>query len=168
MGIVILVVPFILVFVSIIFIKPLVGFITVLYANYFALGIARYLPAPLGLSVDGLLVLTWLAIFFSQFNKKVEWKKAWNGLTIAAIIWFAYALFQLFNPEAVSRVAWFLCNAWCFFIHDAYCPPGFLLFNNKHYLDLMLKLWAWFTLLGVAKGAMQLIIGPDPWEKTLA
>jgi hypothetical protein len=164
-AIIVLILPFILVWVSYVFYKPVIGVITILFANYFIMGLARYVPGPLGLSVDGLLTLTWLAVIFSQFNKKVEWNKAWNGLTIAAIIWFAYSLFQLLNPEAVSRIAWFYAMRGVSLYMILTVPLIFIVFNAEKDLNLFIKLWAWFTLIGVAKGMMQLYIGPDPWEQ---
>jgi hypothetical protein len=164
-GIVALFVPFIVGYVIWVFLNPLVGFLSLFIANYFILGIARYLPGPLGLSVDALLVLTWLSLFFTQFNRKVEWGKAWNSLTIISIVWFVYILFELFNPEARSRVAWFYSMRGVGLYMLLTIPLTFILLDKRKYLDLMLRLWAIFTLLGVAKGMMQLYIGPDPWEK---
>jgi hypothetical protein len=164
-GILFLLLPLGLLSVVAIFIHPIRGLIAVFVVNYFAMGIARYIPGPLGLMIDGLLVLTWIAVFFSQFNKKVEWKKSWNGLTIVAIIWYSYTLFQLINPEVVSRVAWFYAMRGISLYMLLAVPLVFLLFDNKKHLDLVLRLWAWFTILGVLKGAAQHYIGPDPWEQ---
>ena len=161
----ILLLPFAVLFVGAVFIKPERGLLAVFIVNYFAMGLARYVPAPLGLSVDGILVLTWIALFFSQFNEKVSWKKAWKGVSICALIWFLYALFQFFNPEAVSRVAWFYAMRGVSLYMLLTVPLVFLLLDHEKHLDRMLKLWAVFTLLGVAKGIMQQVLGPDPWEQ---
>lgn len=165
LGMPILLTPMLITFVSCIFFYPRFGLLSVFAANYFAIGIARYIPGPLGLSVDFLLVLTWAALFFSQFNNKVKWKKAWNFLTILALIWFTYALFQFFNPESVSRVAWFYAMRGVSMYMLLTVPLVFLLFDDKKYLNKILLLWAWFTLAGVAKGIMQHVAGPDPWEQ---
>jgi O-antigen ligase/polysaccharide polymerase Wzy-like membrane protein len=164
-GIILLATPFVLVLLTLIITKPIFSFAALFFANYFAMGIARYIKGPLGLSIDILLVLTWIALFFSQFNNKVEWKKAWNSLTVAAIVWFAYALFQLFNPEIVSRVAWFYAMRAVSLYFVLTVPLTFILLDDKKYLDKFLNLWAWFTVIGVLKGTMQYIIGPDPWEQ---
>jgi len=165
LGIISLLLPLVLLQVGFVFLKPKVGIISVFVVNYFAMGLARYVPGPLGLSVDGLLALTWLAVVFSQFNRSVKWRMAWNGFTIAAIVWYLYALFQLFNPEAVSRVAWFYAMRGVSLYMVLTIPLIFLVYNQKKDLNQMLKLWAWFTLAGVAKGLMQQVIGPDPWEQ---
>jgi len=165
LGMPLLVAPFLIIFVASIFINPRYGLLSVFVANYFAIGIARYVPGPLGLSIDFLLVLTWMSVFFSQFNHKINWKKAWSYLTFLALIWFIYGLFQLFNPEAVSRVAWFYAMRGVSMYMVLCVPLVFLLFDDKKYLEQILMLWAWFTLAGVGKGIMQHVIGPDPWEQ---
>lgn len=164
-GIVPLLIPFVVLYVGSVLSNPMFGIISLLYANYFALGIARYVPAPLGLSIDGLLVLTWMSVFFSQFNKKVPWGNARNALTLCAVVWFGYSIFQLFNPEAVSRIAWFYAMRGVSLYMFLTVPLTFILLDKPKYLDLLIKLWAWFTLIAVFKGAMQKFIGPDPWEQ---
>lgn len=163
-GLPLLVIPFVILFISAIFVNPMFGFLSMFVANYFALGISRYLPGPLGLSVDGLLVLTWFGVFLSQFNKKVEWKKAATGLTLASVVWYLYALFQLVNPETRNRKAWFYAMRGVSLYMMLTAPLTLVLFNQKKHLDLMLKLWGWFTIFAMLKGAQQLIIGVDPWE----
>lgn len=163
-GVPVLLLPFIVLFLVAVFANPLVGVLALFYANYFALGLARYVPGPLGLSVDGLLVLTWLSLFFSQFNRTVDWKRALQPMTWAAVIWFGYSLFQLVNPEAVSRIAWFYAMRGVSLYMLLTIPLVFILLPEKRFLDKMLRLWAWFTLIGVLKGMMQKFIGVDPWE----
>jgi len=164
-GLPLLLLPFIAIFLSVVFMRPLVGVAALFYANYFALGLARYVPGPLGLSIDGLLVLTWLSVFFSQFNKKVEWKRALKPMSYCAFIWFGYTLFQLINPEAVSRVAWFYAMRGVSLYMFLTIPLVYILLPEKKFLDRLLKLWAYFTILGVIKAIQQKFIGVDPWEE---
>lgn len=164
MGVLMLIIPFPLVFMGWVFSKPLIGFIAVFFANYFAVGLSRYIPGPMGLSVDGLLLLTWVSLIFSQFNKKIEWSRAWNGLTIVAIIWFGYTLFQFFNPEAVSRAAWFYAMRGISLYILLLIPLVFILYNTPAHMEQFIKLLAWFTILAVLKGMMQKFLFVDPWE----
>ena len=164
-GLISLVLPLVMVFFGIIFTYPVFGFISVLFANYFALGISRYVPGQLGLSIDGLLLISWIAVLFSQFRQKVEWKKAGNVLTVLTIIWFLYSVFQFFNPEAVSKEAWFYAMRGVSLYFLLTVPLVFVLFNKPENLQRFYSLWAWFTILAVLKGLMQKYIGPDPWEK---
>ena len=165
MGLSLLLFIFPVFFLYFVFKSPRIGFISVLYANYFAIGLSRYVPAPMGLTVDALLVLTWVSLIFSQFNKKVNWKLAAKDFTYLAIIWFIMTLLQLFNPEAVSREAWFYAMRGQGLYIFLTIPLVYLIFNKPKDFETLIKLCAWFTLFAVAKGIMQKYIGVDRWEQ---
>lgn len=148
----------------IIFKYPRTGFIAALFCNYFAIGIGRYLPAPLGLTVDGSLLLTFIALLFSQFNHKVEWKFAAKDYTVWVVVWALMTFLQLFNPEAVSREAWFYAMRGYALYSVFTVPLVYLLFNRPKDLNLLINLLAWFTILAVIKGIGQKVIGLDQWE----
>jgi len=164
-GVALLVLPFPILYLYKFLSNPRIGFVSVLVANYFAIGLSRYIPAPVGLTVDALLFLTLLAVIFSQFNQKVEWKNAGTDYTYFVIIWFAMTLFQLINPEAVSREAWFYAMRGQAFYLVLTVPLVYLVFNKPRDLQLLITLCAWFTLLAVAKGLMQKYMGVDRWEQ---
>ncbi len=164
-GVALLVLPFPILYLYKFLSNPRIGFVSVLVANYFAIGLSRYIPAPVGLTVDALLFLTLLAVIFSQFNQKVEWKNAGTDYTYFVILWFAMTLFQLINPEAVSREAWFYAMRGQAFYLVLTVPLVYLVFNKPRDLQLLITLCAWFTLLAVAKGLMQKYMGVDRWEQ---
>lgn len=163
-GLVIPLIPVPFYFLYIIFKQPRLGFIAALFCNYFAIGIGRYLPAPLGLTVDGTLLLTFIALLFSQFNHKVEWKLAGKDYTVWVVIWALMTLMQLFNPEAVSREAWFYAMRGYALYSVFTVPLVYLIFNRPKDLDLLITLLAWFAIIAVAKGIGQKYIGLDQWE----
>jgi O-Antigen ligase len=165
-GIALLILPIPIFYLYWFFSNPRVGFYSVLVANYFAIGLSRYIPAPLGLSLDGLLVMTWLAVIFSQFNKKVEWKKAGRDYSYFVIIWYVMTFMQLFNPEAVSREAWFYVMRGQALYIFLTVPLVFLIFNKPKDIDILLQTCAWFTLIAIAKGIGQKYMGVDRWEQT--
>ncbi|MCD4695540.1 MAG: O-antigen ligase family protein [Bacteroidales bacterium] len=158
-------VPLVLIYLTSVFRKPEIGLWTVFILNYFVLGITRYIPAPLGLAIDSLLVLTILGIFFQYFYNKEIWQKSKTKLTVVAFVWFGYAIFQLVNPEAVSRVAWFYAMRGVALYMVLVIPITFILLDKYQHLNKYLALWMVFALLGVFKGQMQKTIGPDPWEQ---
>jgi len=86
-------------------------------------------------------------------------------LVLLAGIWYLYAVFQLFNPEAVSRVAWFYAMRGVAFYMFLTVPLVFILFNKKKDIDLFLKIWAILSILGTLKGIMQKYFGVDPFEQ---
>ncbi|MFA6589247.1 MAG: O-antigen ligase family protein [Bacteroidales bacterium] len=163
-GMVLLALPFPLLYLVWVFSSPRLGFISLLFANYFVVGLGRYIPVPTGLMVDALLLLTLLAVFLSQFNQKIEWKNAVRDYTMLALIWMIMTAFQLLNPEAVSRAAWFYAMRSQAFYMLLTIILVYLVFNKARDLDLFIKLTAWFTVLAVSKGLIQKYIGVDSWE----
>lgn len=163
-GLALLVLPFPVFYLYKVFSNPRIGFISALFANYFAIGLSRYIPAPLGLTLDALLFLTLIAVFFSQFNHKVNWHFAARDYSYFVLVWFGMTLFQLINPEAVSREAWFYAMRGQALYLVLAVPLVYLIFNKPKDFELFIKLCAWFTLLAVAKALMQKYIGVDQWE----
>lgn len=160
------VIPFFLVYLNRLFLKPSIGLFTVLIAGFFAIGIIRYIPGvPLGLSIDGFLVLTFIAIFFNNFYKKVNRAAIVNDLTVLMLIWFLYAAAQILNPESLSKTAWFYAMRAIALYSLLTIPLSFLLFNRMKYLNLFLYIWGFISILGTLKGFQQLYIGPDYAEQ---
>jgi len=164
-GIAVLLIPFPVIYMYLIFKYPKISFISILFCNYFAIGLSRYIPAPVGLSVDATLLLTFIAILFSQFNHKVEWKLAAKDLTYIALVWFGMTVFQLINPQTISREAWFYAMRSQSLYILLIVPLVYLIFNKPKDLDTFISLCAWFTLFAVFKGLMQKYMSLDRWEQ---
>lgn len=165
MGFLLIFFPIIFMILRSIFKNPVFGYFVIFVINYFALGLTRYVPAPLGLTIDGLLVLTYASIFANNFYRKVDWTPAKTDLSFLAVIWYIYTLFQLVNPESASRVAWFYAMRGVSLYMLLTVPIVFMLVNKMKYIHLFLNLWAVFAMLGLLKGIQQLYLGPDPWEQ---
>lgn len=159
-------IPFILVLVVKIFENPKLAIYVVVFVGFIAIGLTRYIKnVPFGLSVDGLLVLAYVAIIFKDFYNKVDWKPAARGITWASMIWFGYAILQLGNPEAISREAWFYSMRGVSMYLFLIAPLILLLFKGVKDLNTFLYLWGIMSLLATFKGFIQLNFGVDPWEK---
>jgi len=145
---------------------PRVGIYTVVILGFIAIGLTRYIRnVPFGLTVDGFLVLTYVAIFFRYFYEKLNWNQINRDLVYLAIGWFLFSLLQLFNPEALSRTAWFYAMRGISLYMMLLIPLGLLIFNRLRYLYVLLYLWGIFSILGTLKGLQQLYIGPDSAEQ---
>ncbi|MDN5350562.1 MAG: hypothetical protein PWQ54_1958 [Bacteroidales bacterium] len=148
------------------FTNPRIGIYTIVILGFIAIGLTRYIPnIPFGLSVDGFLVLTYIAVFFRYFNDGIKWQNANRDLTYLAIIWFAYSVLQLVNPEALSRTAWFYAMRGISLYMLLLVPLSFMIFNRLRFLYVFLYLWGIFSILGTLKGLQQLYIGPDSAEQ---
>lgn len=146
--------------------EPHIGLISVIVFSFLAIGIGRYIPGvPVGLSIDAILVLTFLAVIFKNFYTKLNPKAFRNDLVYLMAIWFLYSVAQIFNPEALSKTAWFYAmrgiSLYCLLI----IPLTFLLFNKVKYVNIFLYLWGAFSIFGAFKGFLQLYIGPDYAEQ---
>ncbi len=164
-GIIALQIPFALLLLAAILRDARLGLASVFIMNYFALGLVRYIPAPLGLTIDLLLLITWLSLFFKAFNKRIPMEKARRDLTFLALLWYAYIFFQLLNPEAVSREAWFYAMRGVGLYKILIIPLAFIVLDHPKYMRMMINAWAVFTLLAVIKGLMQKFSGFDPYEQ---
>jgi hypothetical protein len=145
---------------------PRIGVYTIVVLGFIAIGLTRYIRnVPFGLSVDGFIVLTYIAIFFRYFYEKINWSQINRDLVYLGLIWLFYALLQLFNPEALSRTAWFYAMRGMALYMALLIPIGFLIFNRLRYLYVFLYIWGIFSILGTLKGLQQLYIGPDSAEQ---
>ena len=77
------------------FCYPIIGFYTAIALNFMLLGIGRYVKGlPLGFGIDGILILTYLALFMNKFRTRIDWTPAKKDITLLVVIWFGYSIFQ--------------------------------------------------------------------------
>ncbi|MDA3930811.1 MAG: O-antigen ligase family protein [Prolixibacteraceae bacterium] len=165
-GLGILMMPFLISYVYLIFMIPRTGLIGIYILNFIVLGLLRYIKGvPLGLSIDAHFGMIYLSLFFISFFRKIPWANAKNDVVLLAAIWYGYALFQLVNPEAASRAAWFYAMRGVSLYMLFTLPLIFIIFNKRKDLDLLLKIWAVLSIMATLKGIQQKILGPDPWEQ---
>ena len=153
------------IYLYILFKNPIVGFYTAIGLNFVLLGMGRYIQGlPLGFGIDGILVLTFLALFFSKFKERIDWSPANKNITIFAAIWLGYCIFQIANPEAQSMSAWISGRGIGFYFF-LFVVLTFMLINTNKRLDGLLYVWGVFSIIATLKGMMQLFIGVDSAEQ---
>lgn len=153
------------IYLYLLFNNPLIGFYTAIGLNFILLGATRYIPGlPLGFGIDGILILTYLALFFSKFKERIDWSPANKDITFLAAIWFGYCIFQLVNPEAQSTEAWIAGRGIGFYFF-LFIPLTFMLINTHKKLDILLYIWGVFSILATLKGMIQLFVGVDEAEQ---
>ena len=149
----------------VLFRKPVIGLYTAVALSFLLIGMGRYVKdVQVGLGMDAILILTYIALFFNRFNTRIDWSPANKDITILATIWFAYSLFELVNPEARSTAAWFSGRGVSFYMF-LMVPLTLLFINNNRKLDYFLYIWGAFSILASLKGIMQLKMGVDPFEQ---
>ena len=164
-GIVLIALPFGLLYLYMLFNNPIIGLYTAVGAAFLLLGLGRYLPdVQVGLGMDAILFLTFLALFFKTFYTRIDWTPAKKDIMLLASIWMLYAIFQLVNPEAQSTAAWFSgrgSSVYMFLL----IPLTLLLIDTNRKLNVFFYIWGVFSILATLKGIMQNTIGVDPWEQ---
>ncbi len=162
-GVVVIGLPFVIFFLTVVFKKQYITIYSALYMAFLALGVVRYVPAPLGLSIDILLLLGWLAFFFEKFDK-TDWTPLKNGYSAAVLIWFGWVVFEIINPEARSKVAWFFAMRGIGLYSLMTIPLCFLVFNTTKHQKKFVDIWFTLAIIGTIWGCRQLYIGLDGAE----
>lgn len=147
------------------FCYPIIGFYTAIALNFILLGLGRYVTGlPLGFGIDGILILTYIALFFNRFKERIDWTPTKKDVTVLVVIWFGYSVFQLVNPEARSVAAWVTGRGIGFY--PLLLVPLTLMFINTHKkLSWFFYIWAFFSILATLKGIMQMVFGVDAAEQ---
>ena len=164
-GIALIMLPLIIVYLNFLFRSPIIGLYTAIAFGFVLLGLARYIKGvQVGLAMDCILALTYIALFFNKFTKKIDWTPAKKEITFFAVIWFGYSLFELLNPEARSLEAWFSGRGISLYML-LLVPITLLFVDTNQKLNTIFYVWGFFSLLVSLKGIMQNIWGVDQWEK---
>jgi ABC-type multidrug transport system fused ATPase/permease subunit len=150
--------------VATVFARPRIGLWATLVIAVIGLGVKRYIPAPMGLAVDGLLALTWIAVVIPA-ARTVDWAKLNRPVVWATAAWMGYITLQLINPEAPSRLAWAYAMRGVALYMMLTIPLILLLADRKRDLDLFLLIWFVLSVLGTLNGLRQKLIGVDPFEQ---
>ena len=153
-------------FMYLLFKNPIIGFYTAIGLNFVILGSTRYVKTgiPIGFVIDGIMIVTFLALIFKNFRKRVDWSPLYKDTTILALIWLGYFMFQIVNPEARSVEAWIAGRSTGFhFI--LFASLTFMFIDNNKKLDFLLYIWGVFSILVSLKGMGQLFFGVDSAEQ---
>jgi len=165
-GIGLILFPLIFAYLILFFRHPIIGLYSAISLGFIILGLSRYIKGfQLGLGMDGILVLTYIALIFNRFRDRVDWKPAKKDVTLLAAIWFAYSIIEVANPESRSFPAWLAGMRGISLYMMLFIPLTLLFINSNRKLDTFLVLWGTFSLLVSLKGILQNTLGVDPWEK---
>jgi O-antigen ligase len=157
--------PLFLVYGYFLFTWPVIGLYTAIAMSFVLIGAGRYVKdVPVGLGLDAVLILTFIALFINKFKEKVDWSPVNKDITYLSLIWFGYSMFQLVNPESQSVAAWFSGRGVALYMF-LMVPLTLLLINTNRKLDILLYVWGALSILATLKGIMQLKIGLDAAEQ---
>lgn len=159
--------PFILIYFYWLFKNPITGLWAAIVLGFILLGIARYIETSIqiGMAMDIVLVLTYVAFIIKHFYDKGIWKPAKKDVTLLAAIWLGYSIMEFFNPAAQNHAAWFAAMRGISLYMMLVIPLALLFIDNVKKLDYFFTLWGVLSILASLKGILQIVMGPDPWEQ---
>ncbi|OEK05582.1 hypothetical protein BFP71_13880 [Roseivirga misakiensis] len=162
-GLIVLALPIALTSLSIIWKNPKYGVWGALIMGFLSTGLTRYLPGPWGLSIDILLVLSWLVVLLNK-DVRVKWKHVKQDIVWLTVIWMGYILFQSVNPAGNGLIAWFYAMRGIGFYQFLTVPLIFLLFRKPKDIHQFINCILLLSLLGTIWGFKQQILGVDAAE----
>lgn len=140
--------------------NPAVAMLGLFTVNYFIMVLTRYAhDLPFGMILDVLILYNILIISLQAMMHRIEWKRAGSGLTVAALIWVAYCVLEVVNPESVSVSGWFSSVRSVAFYFFLIVVLTQLTMNEYKYLKYMLVIWSVLTLIAVVKALIQKFVG---------
>ncbi len=157
--------PFILGYLIILFKDPKVGLITCIHFGFLTNGLGRFIPGsiPFGLFTDAILLLTVLATIFKVSREDA--KQINNPLFYIMLVWFAYTMLQVVNPEAKSKEAWFYAVRGVSLYLIQMIPLALILMNKKEDMDRLIKIWFIWSLVSAFYGFKMDLFGVTEGER---
>lgn len=136
------------------------------YLTYcFLLGfvVKTFLNIPVGVALDGILLLTWCSVLVNM--NKFDWKNLKNEHVILSLIWFLISLIQVLNPYGGSFVGWFNEFRFTALSWLLTAPLVFLLFNRMVDLNRFIGFILVFSGIATLYAMKQLYVGLTAGEQ---
>jgi len=157
-GAVMVVLPLALAVVVGILLQPKFGLLIYITLS-FLIGFMRFVPgdAPLGLSLDGVLMFTMVATFMN--GKQMNWKRLRSPIFYLMAVWLFYSILEYFNPEVPNQVAWFykvrsISFSWFLLVILTLVMP-----ISRQDILWFLRMWLFWSLLAAFWAFKQHYIG---------
>ena len=157
--------PFLFTLITSIVKRPIILFYTLFIINYYIMGTTRYMNIS-GISVimDVLLILiVLLIIIHAALLNNIEWKRAFNILTLGSLIWMIYTSIEIINPTGLFE-GWYLSRGLVFngFIITIIVS---LLCNRYQIVKTLTLIFSILVLTAIFKALMQKFLGFDTGER---
>lgn len=159
-----IVLPFALAFIYVVFKNPQTGLYFTFHVGFFINGINRFLPPdiPYGLAIDFILALTLISTFFSATKKQAA---RLNCIPFyLSLIWFFYFLFEIINPEAPNKEAWFYAGRGLAMYGLMFVPLTLMYIQSIADLNKFIKIWFWWSLIAALYGFKMNTFGVNEGE----
>lgn len=157
--------PIFIGFVILVFLNPRVGFISFLLYSFLMPGIGRhFIEVQVGLAVDALLLISWLAVIFYR-GKKYRFRHLNSDMVWLPLVWLLLTVLQIGNPARPDILGWLQESRTISLYWAAVIPLTMLVFNKKSDIYVFLDLVIFLSFLGALYGMKQLYLGMDSAEQ---
>lgn len=151
-------VPVVVMLLAGILLEPKVGLLIYITLS-FLIGFTRFVEGetPLGLSLDGILVLTMLSLFLN--GKRMNWGRLRSPVFYLMAFWLFFTILQYFNPEVPNHEAWFykvrsFSLNWFFIVIITLVAP-----ITRNDIRWLIRVWLFWSFLGALWAFKQQYIG---------
>jgi len=144
---------------------PEFGIIALIVASFFINFASRFLPepTPIGLVIDGLTYLLILGFFIRQ-KKEKNWSYFNDPISWFILIWLAYNLFEIINPNSPSILEWVFTVRTVGFIMLMYFVFVYHI-RSRECIKLLLKVWVALAFISGLSAIQQEYFGLFPFEQ---
>lgn len=135
--------------------------------NYYIMGVTRYFPnLQGGIIMDTMFIIIILSLIVNGFSKKTQimWERINSPIIYAILIWLLYCIFEVFNPESVSSVAWLTNIRGIAFYFLLIVILSQLIINDYKKMKIIIFVWSILTLTAFLKVYFQKNQGFDSAE----
>jgi len=152
-------------FVVLVFLRPRIGFVTYIIYCFLMMALNRHIPGvPFGLGMDGLLLLTLVAVLFHR-SEEINWSRTRNDLCRLSLAWFIINILEIGNPAGASVVGWYYEMRGTTLYWVMTVPLCYMVFYRRQDLRLFLIVVISFSVLAALYGIKQKVIGVDAMEQ---
>jgi hypothetical protein len=142
---------------------PIIGLFTALNFAFIVIGIIRYVPAPLGIAMDGFLFLSMLIVLSKAKPAELAALKSLPFYVFG--IWLIYTILQVINPQAPSFAGWVYAVRGTSFNFFFIIVLTLMLISEQKHLRYFIYIWMGWSLIALLWGLKQKFVGIDGAER---
>lgn len=139
-----------------------ISLIIMLVVAFMVIPIKKVMDVPVGLIMDGLMVLMFFGLILRQVQSR-DWSFAKNPISVWILVWVFLNLVQVINPVAESKLAWAYTvrsMAGLILLYFIACYA----FNSLSYIKLVFKVILGIALINTLYGFYQEFVGFPQFE----
>lgn len=138
------------------------GILVILALAFLINFITKYTAFPVGTALDGLFFLLLFGVIVRVAQRR-DWSMPKGPVSIIILVWIAYNMLQVFNPEAPSRAAW-VYTVRSLAILQLLFFVGHYAFQSLRHIKIFLKAFILLALVSALYGLKQEFFGYNNQE----